>query len=60
MARRIRARGRPTKYVLPPRIDVTAEQLAASVLRAKPKQVNEDDFPTAFNCEGCGREVCVP
>ena len=42
---RTKQRGRPTKYVLPPRIDATAEQLAASVLRAKPKEFNEAETP---------------
>ena len=61
MARqRTKQRGRPVQYKLPPRIDATAEQLAASVLQAKPKPVNEDDFPSAFLCEGCGREVSHP
>ena len=58
--RRTKQRGRPTQYLLPPRINATAEQLAAAVLSGKVRQVQEEQFPTAFNCEECGREVAHP
>ena len=55
-----KGRGRPSKYVLPPRIDATAEELVRTVLQAKPKGSTEADFPTEFRCAGCGRAVAYP
>ena len=38
MPRPKKPRGRPPKYVMPPRIDASPETIAEVVLRAKPKK----------------------
>ena len=55
-----RGRGRPAKRVLPPRINVTAERLAQSVLRVKPP-VRQTMYPEkALQCAQCERDVAYP
>ena len=61
MTREKRGRGRPPKYVLPPRIDATAEEVARAVLQVKPKDTEPESFlPVTHRCEGCGRVVEFP
>ena len=52
-----RARGRPVKYELPPRIDATAEELAQVIFRSKPQPFTH---APRYNCAGCGRKVMYP
>ena len=44
-----RGRGRPPKYPMPERIDASPEEIAETVLRAKPKKVWRYEKETGRN-----------
>ena len=58
MARKRKEQGRPVRPY-PPRIDVTAEDIARVFLRTPPPgpEIDED---RVYRCEVCGREINYP
>ena len=58
MSRKRKELGRPARP-LPPRVDVTAEEIARVFMRtAPPGPVIDED--RIYRCGECGREVCYP
>ena len=56
--RKKKAIGRPSKKVLPPRIDATPEQIAQVVLNAgRPQRIVSG---TLYYCRDCKRQVAFP
>ena len=58
MPRKKKPRGRPPLRPLPPRADVTPEELARAFFKGKPG--DEKDFPTTYYCAGCQCTVSFP
>lgn len=52
-----RARGRPDSMSLPPRIDVSPEELVQAMFNSPPK---EDVLDQEYFCSQCGRQIVFP
>lgn len=58
MPRPKKPRGRPTKNLLPPKIDATPEQIAQTFFRKRP--LDDGLVIKAYRCAQCEREVHYP
>ena len=55
-----RPTGRPARYVMPPKIDASAETIAEVVLRSKPPRRYGRQVAITYRCVECDREVAYP
>lgn len=55
-----RPSGRPARYVMPPKIDASAETIADVVLRSSPVEGFDRQLNITYRCAECDCEVAYP